>query len=67
MPSSLSRLADNFAEEFHKDKITKSDLEYLTIKDGSLIFNCVSCSKNFEKKFDENLAKRFENTYKFCG
>ena len=43
-----------------------SDLEYMTVNDGSLISKSLKCSKNYEKEFDEVLAKMIENTYRFC-
>lgn len=39
-------------------------LEYVTVNDGSIVFKYVGCKKNFKKEFDEDLAKRFENTYR---
>ena len=46
MPSSLSNLADNLADAIYKDKCEdwKSDLEYMTVNDGSLAFKCVNCN-----------------------
>ena len=54
------------SKELYKDKCKdcKSDLEQMTANDGSLISKCVGCSKNYEKDFDKNLAKRFQNAYK---
>ena len=68
MSSSLSSLADNLAKGHHKDKCKncKSDLEYMTVNDGTLVFKCVNCKKNYDEEFDEHLAKRLENTYGFC-
>ena len=31
-----------------------------------MVFKYVDCNKNPEKELDEGLAKRFENTYRFC-
>ena len=39
-------------------------LEYVTVNDGSIVFKYEGCKKNFKKEFDEDLAKRFENTYR---
>ena len=64
MSSSPSSLDDNLAERSHKDKCKncKSNHEYMTVSNGSLVFKCVECNKNYKKKFDEDLAKRSENT-----
>lgn len=38
----------------------------MTVNDRSLIFKNIEIKKNVEKEFDEDLDKRFQNTYKFC-
>lgn len=38
----------------------------MTADSGSLVSKCVDCKKSHDKKFDDNLAKRIENTCKFC-
>ena len=67
MSSSLSRLADNLAEELHDNQCTdyESFLEYISTKDELLIFNCLKCSKHHKKHFNKYLIKRFTNTYEF--
>ena len=45
----------------------KSCLDYMTTKDGQLIFRCFMCKKNYEKNFNEELIQRFANTYEFCN
>ena len=67
MASSLSSLADNLAEdlEIGQCKNCKSSLKYITTKDGLRTFDGVNYNKTYEKKFDEDLPKRFENTYQF--
>ena len=47
-------------------KNCKSDLEYMAVNDGTLVFNCVNCKKNDDEEFEEHLAKRLENTYRLC-
>ena len=66
MSSSLSSLADNLANELHKDKCKncKSSLEYSIAKDNTLTFKCVDCNRDYEE-FDEDLAYRFQKTHKF--
>ena len=56
------------SERLHKDKWSdcKSDLEYVTAKDSTLTLQGTGCNKNYETEVDENLSKRFQNTYKFC-
>ena len=68
MVGSLSSLTDNLVEGLLKGKCKdgKSCLEYMTPKKGLLTFKCVDCNKTYGKKFDEDLVKRFENTYWFC-
>ena len=34
-------------------------------KDVLLTFRCVDCDKTYEKKFDEDLSKIFQNEYQF--
>ena len=65
MASSLSSLADNFAEglQNNKYKKSKSCLQYINAKDKLLIFNCSGCNKNYENNFKKDLTKRFANTY----
>ena len=46
----------------HKDKDKedkfkewKGSLEYITVKDDSLIIRCLNCNKNYENEFDKGL------------
>ena len=64
MKNSLSNVVDNIPEELHKRKC-KDCKEYVNVKDGSLVFNCSDCNKNYKKVY-EDLAKTLENTYRFC-
>ena len=68
MSSSLSSIVDNLSEGFQNDKCRccKSLLDYISTKDEFLIFNCLKCSKNHEKRFNKYVIKRFSNTYEFC-
>ena len=38
----------------------------MTNKDSLLIFKCFNCNKTYEKKFDEDLLKRYQNLQKLC-
>ena len=67
MASSLSNLVDNLAEGIHKIKCQDCDcfLEYESFKDNLIKYKCLSCNKNYSNKIDEELKKRFKNTFKF--
>ena len=64
MTSLLSSLADNLAERLHNGKCEncESGLDYAAVEDNTLTFRCLHCNRNYEKKFDKGLAKRFQNT-----
>lgn len=68
MSISLWNLVDNLTERLQKDKCRngKSGLEYMAVNNGSLVFKYEDRGKNYEKEFDEDVSKRFENIYKFC-
>ena len=53
--SSISSLVDNLSEGLHNYKCTdcKSCLEYISNEDELSMFNCLKCSKNYEKHFNE--------------
>ena len=38
----------------------------MPVKDDQLIFRCFKCIKNYNKDFNKDSIKRFENTYEFC-
>ena len=40
-------------------------LEYTNFKDDLILYQCFDATRITKKKFDENLKKRFANTYKF--
>ena len=44
----------------------KSCLDYISIKDDSLILKCPKCNKNHDKDFNKELSNRFGSTYEFC-
>ena len=69
MPSSLSNLVHNLAEEIHKIKYKDFDclLEYEKVKDNLIKYKCLPCNKNYSIKIDEESNKRFKNTFKFSN
>ena len=46
MSTSISGLVDNLSEK-HSDKCQdcKSELDYMSVKDNQLIFQCIECKK----------------------
>ena len=69
MATSLSKLVDNLIENIHNDKCVKckSNLCFVRAINGTLLFECVDCKKEFEKKFNKALLERSSSTYEFCG
>ena len=67
--SSLSNLADNLAEVICKIKCKDCDcfLEYESVRVNLRKYKCTSCNKDYSSKFDEELKKRFKNTFKFSN
>ena len=67
MASSLSNLIDNLTERIHKIESKDCDcfLEYESVKDNSIKYNCLSCNKDYSNKIDEELQKIFKSTFKF--
>ena len=50
-----------------KYKHCDSFLEYTNFEDDLIECKCLSCNKNYQQKFDENLKKQKFNTYKFSN
>ena len=70
MSSSLSKLVDNLSEGIHNNKCSNctSNLDYIRIpKNKKLLLKCFNCNIYHKKKFNENLIKKFKNTYNFCN
>ena len=69
MSASLSSLADILCDEIHSEKCTdcKTCLDYMIAKDDQLIFRCFECKKNHKENFNNELIKKFANTYEFCN
>ena len=70
MSSSLSKLVDNLFEGIHYNKCSdcKSNLDYVRItKNKKLLLKCFNCNIYYKKKFNNDLIKKFKNTYSFCN
>ena len=50
MSTSLPSLVDNLSQKLHSDrcKDSNSELDYMSIKDNQLIFQCLECKKNYK-------------------
>ena len=68
MSTSLSKIADNLSEGIYNNRCIdcKYCLDYMKTKDEKLILKCFKCKSYYEKDFNKELIKRFENTYEFC-
>ena len=70
MSSSLSKLVDNLSEGIHNNKCfdCKSNLDYVCItKNEKLLLKCFNCNIYYKKNFNNDLIKKFKNTYSFCN
>ena len=70
MASSLSNVFDNLAEWINKIKCTNCNIccfKYTNAKDDFVKHKCLHINKDYQKQFEENLKKRFANTYKFAN
>ena len=67
MATTSSNLVDTIAQGIHKTKCKDCDyfLEYESVKDNFIKYKCLSCNKHYSNKIDEELKKRFKNTFKF--
>ena len=67
MASSLSNLADDLTEEIHKINCKDCDcfLEYKSVKENLIRYECLSCNKDYSNKLDEKLKKKFKKTFQF--
>ena len=59
MASSLSNLVDNLTEGSHNVKSKGCDcfLEYKSVKDNLIKYECLSCNKDYSKKRDKKFKK----------
>ena len=69
MSSSLSKLVDNLFEGIHNNKFLdcKCCRDYIKIKNEKLLLKCFNCNNYYKKKFNQDLIKKFKNTYSFCN
>ena len=69
MATSLSNFVDNLTEGIHKIKCKYFNcfLEYESVKDNLIKYQCLSCNENYLNKIDEELKKRFKNTFRFSN
>ena len=67
MATTSSNLVDTIAQGIHKIKCKDCDyfLEYESVKDNFIKYKFLSCNKHYSNKIDEELKKRFKNTFKF--
>ena len=67
MASSLSNLVDNLTEGIHEIKSKDCDgfRKYESVQDNLIKHKYLSCNKDYSNKIDEELKKRFNNTFKF--
>ena len=67
MATSLSNLVDDLTEGIQEIKCKDCDcfLEYESVKDNLIKYECLSCNKSYSNKIDEELKKQFKNTFKF--
>ena len=68
MVHSLSNLVDNLSARIHKimcANCNKCCLVYAFFKDVLIELKCLRRNRNYQKKFNENLKKKFANTCKF--
>ena len=69
MAISLSNLVDNLTEVIHKIKCKDCDcfFEYESVEENSVKYKCLFCNKDYSNKIDEELRRRFKNTFKFSN
>ena len=69
MATSLQNLVDNRTEGIYKIKRKDCDcfLEYESVEDNLIKYECLSCNKDYSYKTDEEIKKQFKNTFKFSN
>ena len=65
----MINLVDNLTKGIEKIKCKDCDcfLKYGSVKDNLIKYKCLSCNKDYSNKIDEELKKRFKNTFKFSN
>ena len=68
MSSLLSKLVDNLSDGIHNNKRLdwKYCLDYIKIKNEKLLLKFFNCNNYYRKNFNQDLIKKFKNTYSFC-
>ena len=66
MATSLSNLVDNLTEGIHKIRFKDCNclLEYESVKNSLIKYKCLAYNKEYSIKFNEELEKKFKNTFK---
>ena len=69
MASSLSNLADDLTEEIHEIKCKDCDcfLEYKSVKENLIRYECLSCNKDYSNNLNEKLKKKFKKIFQFSN
>ena len=69
IPTSLSNLVNNLAEEIHKIKRKDYDyfIEYESVEENSIKYKGTSCDKNYLNKIYDELKKIFKNIFTFSN
>ena len=68
MESSLTNLVHNLDERTYKNyQDCDCFLEYESIEDNSIKYKCISSNKDYSRKIDEELRKRFRNLFKISN
>ena len=65
MATSLTKLVDNLSDGIHKIKCKDCgcSLKYESVKSNLTKHQCLSCNKNCPEKLNEELKKKFKNTF----
>ena len=50
-----------------KSKDCECFLQYSNVKDNLVVYICFCCNRKYQKKFEEELKKRFSNTHYFSN
>ena len=69
MTISLSNIINYLTEGICKIKCKDCDcfLQYQSVNNNLIKYKCLSWNENYSSKFDEELKKKFKNTFKFSN